>query len=435
MSLYTTLVYLHEQIGEDFQFLTADDLFVVIQQWRGIVFFIQSNDAKFQDVMRLQLQVIREVLMFLFGVKFDSVMRRNILLQNRVVFAQYVDAYLAACRSDYLALVNAARPDPRFPHLAEQFIEASSQLLPEFDLNLLSCVIFHSHSLVARFTVPGAVMFDPETFAMLSIFERVEYESVAEPQDLHFSSAYVTSADNKTMKHKTAFLRIERTPLACTISSTRCAEDSPFVFLVVTQNAATSKREVRKAETQMKIVDFLTAITNRLMVSAALPPELPPAELIDDVLHYVVINRTSGHVWELPDDTAARRILEHRGLASEDEARDELARVRHQLAAYGMSAMLRGFTTMMWGELDYHFCYELRFEVESGDVLRPTQVFSPPPFNDDTGINYRLITDSLFQTDRLIVCLELFSVYAGTVQVKAALAANQRIFARFPRHR
>jgi hypothetical protein len=90
---------------------------------------------------------------------------------------------------------------------------------------------------------------------------------------------------------------------------------------------------------------------------------------------------------------------------------------------------------MMWGELDYHFCYELRFEDESGEVLRPTQVFSPPPFNDDTGINYRLITDSIFQTDKPIVCLELLAVYRGTVQVKAALASNQRIFAHFPHHR
>jgi hypothetical protein len=140
-------------------------------------------------------------------------------------------------------------------------------------------------------------------------------------------------------------------------------------------------------------------------------------------------------VWELPDYTGARRILEYGDLTSEEEARIELARVRRQLAAYGMSAMLRGFTTMMWGEMGYHFCYELRFEDESGEVLRPAQVFSPPPFNDDTGINYRLITDSLFQADRLIVCLELLAVYRGTVQVKTALAANQRLFAHAPRHR
>jgi hypothetical protein len=44
MTLRTTLVYLRGQMGEDFQFLIADDLFLVLQQWRGIVFFIQSND-------------------------------------------------------------------------------------------------------------------------------------------------------------------------------------------------------------------------------------------------------------------------------------------------------------------------------------------------------------------------------------------------------
>jgi hypothetical protein len=86
------------------------------------------------------------------------------------------------------------------------------------------------------------------------------------------------------------------------------------------------------------------------------------------------------------------------------------------------------------GELDYHFWYELRFEDESGEVLRPTTVFSRPPCNDDMGINDRLVTDSLFQTDRLIVCLELLAVYRGTVQVKAAIAANPWLFAHFGRH-
>jgi hypothetical protein len=46
------------------------------------------------------------------------------------------------------------------------------------------------------------------------------------------------------------------------------------VFLVVTQNSTTGKREARKAKPHMNIVDFLTAITSTLMEAA--PPELQP---------------------------------------------------------------------------------------------------------------------------------------------------------------
>jgi hypothetical protein len=166
------------------RYTTADDAFVVIQRWWVIIFFIQSHDAKFQDMKRPQ-----------FGAKFDSALRRNILLQNRVVVVQYVDAYLSACDSDCIGAVNAVRPEHCFPELVDRFLDESSRLLPEFDLNLLSCVMFQAYRPVARFTAPEAVRFDPETFAMLSVFERVEYESVGEPQHRHFSSASVTSAD------------------------------------------------------------------------------------------------------------------------------------------------------------------------------------------------------------------------------------------------
>jgi hypothetical protein len=46
----------------------------------------------------------------------------------------------------------------------------------------------------------------------------------------------------------------------------------------------------------MKIVDFLTAITKRQIGSVVLPRQLQPDELINDVIHYVVIDRTDGSV-------------------------------------------------------------------------------------------------------------------------------------------
>jgi hypothetical protein len=265
---------------------------------------------------------------------------------------------------------------------------------------------------------------------MLTIFERVEYQTIDQPPNEEFSSAYVTSVDNRSMKHKTAFLRIERTPVACTISSTRCALDSPFVILVVTQSGAVSER---KSEIQMRIVDFLTAATSRLpnVVPRAGPP---PVALLEDVLHYVVIDRTRGTVWELPEETSVRLLQEYLAIENEAEAEEEARRVKDSLAAYGTTGMMRGFTTMMWGEITYQFCYELRFEDETGGQMRPTQVFSPPPFNDDTGLNYRLIADSLFQSDRRITCLELFAVYKGEIQVKQAIAADQALFEMFKRY-
>lgn len=407
-------------MGEDFQFFTADDLFVVLQQWRGMLFYIQSNDPSRQEVMRLQLQKIREILIFLFGTKFDSVMKRNISIPKRQVFAKYVDTYLSACEKDYLYLVNALRVDDDSENIGNTFLQSAAAHLPDFPINLLTCVLFNDHKIVARFNVPNTVEFDPDTYSMLSVFERVEYDEVTNDKD-SFNSAFVGSPENSTMKHKNGFLRIERTPVACALSSTRCSFKSPFVLLAVTQNAKMQQ------ETQDNIRGFLKSVTDDLM-NASFPEREPkPVEILDDLLHYVVINRTSGDVWELPEDLTIRMFRDRLGL-SESDAKTEMQKVKSHLSAYGMSAMVRGYTMMMRGEFKYQFCYEMRFEDSEGNVMKPTQVFSPPPFNDDTGINYKLISDTIFQTDENITCIELFSVYRGKIQAKAAMAANQQLF-------
>jgi len=115
MSLRTTLVYLKNQLDEDFRFFCSGDLIVVLQQWREKLFFMQTNESKSEEILRMQLQSIREILIFLFGTKFESVMRRNISLAKRQVFSYYIDKYVKLSKEDYLPLINALRfhPDSR----------------------------------------------------------------------------------------------------------------------------------------------------------------------------------------------------------------------------------------------------------------------------------------------------------------------------------
>lgn len=429
LPLVGLVLWLKRQMQEDFQFFTAGDLFVVLQQWRDIVFFIQSKDARKHEVMRLQLQKVREILIFLFGSEFDSVMKNNISLKKRQLFAQYVDSYLAACESDYIYLLNALRIDDDCKKLGQWFMEVTKSISPEFQMDMLSCILFHNHSIVARFAVPGAVQFEPESYSLLSVLEMVEYETVEEVnKGTRFDPHYVCAPDNPTMKRKNAHLRMEHTPVCCTLTSTRLAHQSPFVMLVVTRN------QKIQPETQAMIVEFMKTVAERLMENPMPEPEPEAYELPVDLLHYVVVNRTSGDVMELPNDMCVRLFQERCGLTEEDAVK-EAARVKNHLAAYGMSAMVRGFTMMMRGEFNYQFCYEMRFENEDHELMKPTQVFTPPPFNDDTGINYQLITDTIFQSAEHVTCIELFSVYVGKIQVKTAMASNQFIYEMYQKSR
>lgn len=471
MSLRATLVYLHEQLGEDFQFFTADDLFIVLQQWRGMLFFIQTNDARFQDVMRLQLQTIREVLIFLFGPKFESVMKRSISMDKRKIFSQYVDSYLSLCQEDYIYLLNSIRVDSDSKELSDHFIQSISSTVSNFDINILNVTLFDGNKIVAHYDSPAAAKIDPETLLNLSIFEKVEYSDVnieSNDSDImidneisssrNFDPEFVKSSNNTTLKHKNAFLRIQRSPVCCLLSSSRLSERSPYIILVTTQNLKITD------ELRSSILQFITTIT--LLMSQFKPPipEEKPIQVMEELIHYILIDRTHCTVWELPLDLSTGFLIDHlsqlknsndnkdddsgnnadnqnsensEGEAGEDDDNDDdleseafelMQKLTMQMAAYGMTAMMKGYTTMMWGEQDYQFCYELRFEDEKGELLRPTHVFSPPPFNDDNGVNYGLITSSIFPNTDGVTCLELLSIYRGGVLAKSVMAANDALF-------
>jgi hypothetical protein len=284
----------------------------------------------------------------------------------------------------------------------------------------------------------NTITLDIETFSILTIFEKVEYSEISEedPHAMLFDPTFIAQPDNSTKRQKTAFLRIAGTPVACTLSSTRCSATSPFTILVISENTSAARPDASRADVQEQIVKFLVTTAGNLLVGQSFSAAVSQtSEKLDDfLLHYLVIDRTHGEIWECPSETTFRLFCEAFP-GREEEMRVEVKRVLTQLTAYGMSAMMRGCTTMMWGELDYQFCYELRFEDENGQVMEPTHVFTPPEFDDDKGSNYGLICDTLFQGHGKVTCLELMSVYRGKIQVKSAMGANQKLFRLFKQRR
>lgn len=424
MSLRTTLLYLREQLKEDFQYFTAGDQFVVLQQWRGMLFFIQTTDVASLELLRLTLQTIREILIFLFGKKFESVMRRNISLSKRLVFSQYVDSYLALAEYDYIYLLNSIRIDHESSEIGAFFLQEADAIASNFDIHLLSVVIFNDHKIVTRYEPQGKLKLDPETYTILSVFEKVEYQTLENPIKVaEFNPDYVKSANNNSMKHKNAFLRLERTPVACTLSSSRSTENSSFVILAVTQNAKVPD------EMREKIVDFISSIASRLSSLIIIPQPSIEIETYPCLIHYILLDRTNGRVWEYPIEESLIAIESNLSPEQTESPEEIFKSLTKRLSVHGMTAMMKGFTTMMWGELDYQFCYELRFVDQNGEFMKPEQVFIPPPFNDDNGINYKLITNSIFQTEENVTCLELFSVFVGAIPVKSTLSINSSLFA------
>ena len=425
MTLLTTISYLKEQLDEDFQFFRAGDLFVVLQQWRGMLFFVQTNEGLGAEILRFLLQTTREILIFLFGTRFENVMRRNISISKRHVYARYIDTYLNLCNLDHRFLLNALRYTNDAEEIQKFFIDKITPVPVDIPVKLISVLLMESHEIRTHFKNTRAVRLEPETISLLQIFVKVEFPDIDEtydPNAIQFDPEYVKSG--ASAKHKSAFLRIERTPVGCTLSLARCAEHSKTIIVVVTQNTKMPVPVQKQINVYMsEVCAFLGSLTFPKYVP-------PPTKWHEELLHFIIINRTEGDVWEMPYEDSLKQIMEYKH-SDENLAKQTFHTITRKMASYAFNAMMHGYTTMMWGELDYQFCYEIRFLNDDDEDLLPTHVFTPPSFDDDNGVSYGLIVNSVFPSESGVRCFELLSIFRPSVRPKEAMEANDDLFKQF----
>lgn len=425
MTLLTTITYLKEQLNEDFQFFRAGDLFIVLQQWRGMLFFVETNEDFGAEVLRFILQTSREILIFLFGTKFESVMRRNISLSKRQVFARYVDTYLKLCQDDHHFLLSTLRYTDDSHELQHYFLEKVPPVPKDVPIKLNAVFLFIGNEIAVHFKNPKASVLEPEIISLIQIFVHVEFPEIngeTKCEGKRFDSSYVKIDTNP--KHKGAFLRLARTPVGCTLSCSKCAEKSDSIIVVISENTKIP------IPVQKQINEYMGNLCNFL---SGMPKiEIPPTTSIynEDLLHFIAINRTEGDIWEMPFDQSLEAIMNYHNI-DKQAAVAKYRQLTRKMASYAFNAIMHGYTTMMWGSLDYQFCYQLRFKNDDNEILQPSHIFTPPSFDDDNGVTYGLIANSVFPNQNGVRCFELLSIFRSTVKPKEAMEVNDQLFTDF----
>ena len=428
LTLWSMLQYLKRELNEETRFFRSDDKLVVLQQWRDTLFVIETTENYSAEVLRMLLQTSREILIFLFGAKFEHVMGTSISLAKRQVFAKYVETYIKMCSNSYLALIGTILYDTDNNVLSESFAKCCQEIVPKYSqLNIFSLILFNNNNILSVYTPKESpTKLDPETLHILQIFEKVEYEELDdESLEIDLASLDPEYVENN-QRARIAFLRVQRIPIACSLFCTRLSATSPLVLLIVTQSVKLTD------EMRTEITKLETEVTQSLSSLVIVEPPPNPVEVLENLIHYVVIDRTNGTVMELPVDVSLTLLRRYIDLESDENANEYLFDIKKRLSSYSMTAMMKGYTTMIWGEMDLQFCYQLKFRDENGNDVKPTQVFEAPPFQDDNGVNYGLIASSLFpDSSSHISVYEVLSIYNGTTQIREVELVNQTIFNQF----
>lgn len=429
LTLWSTLQYLKRELNEEVRFFRSGKKFVVLQQWRDTLFVVETTEDYSPEVLRMLLQTTREILIFLFGQKFESVMGTSISLTKRQVFAKYIETYLNMCKNSYLSLIGVTLNDTENIELGSCFNQCCEHVSSKYNINLISMILFNNHSILSIYTNSSCqTKIDPETLHILQIFEMVEFSDEKNCEELDPKQISPEFVENN-QRTRVAFLRIERCPVGCTLSCFRLGENSPLVLLCITQNVKLSD-EMRQSIKQMS-----SEMAKNLSLLVLAPPVQTPVEVVEGLIHSVVIDRSGETVMELPPDVSLTLLKRYVEFENESDAEACLFDIKKRLSSYAMSAMMKGFTSMIWGEMDLQFSYQLKFRDENGIELMPTQVFQAPSFDDDNGVNYSLIASSLFPESRNpIRVYEILTIYSGTTQVRDVYSGNQAIFSLFLRN-
>jgi len=419
MTLLTTLSYMKEQMKEDFNYYVSGDMLIVLEYWKGMLFMTKTKLNIGFEVMKDFIAHLRSILVFLFGIKYENFMRRNISCTKRQVFAKYVDSYIEMVSGSPRYLLRTITCSDIGPSFKRMIADSNIPNFPDNGGRLLSIVLFSHTDFLCQVAFTKESTLDPETILILQLFLRIE---TAEDERL----GYQTPFDAESMpelKHKRANIKIGDTISSCTLSYSQCGSVSPYYVVAITENSKITP------ECQQQIREYLIGFIRHIkgIYRAPMPISIP--SFSDELIYYVAINRTTGFTWELPKSTSMSLISLYEIIDFSTAANQRYDSILSQLITYSESAISNGFFTMMWGEDDYQYCYQLLFENIDGELVLPLSPINSK--NNDNFSKYKSIVDCCFNGDQTIRCSEIISVYRSSIQIEEANLSNQLIYAYF----
>jgi hypothetical protein len=410
LTIINSVAFLQQNFGETVNVFRAGDKVVVLQQWNGILFVLSSDDKSPQGLLRFLLQMVKDIAVFLFGPHFETfISSKNIVRALREVFAKYVEKLFDVVNHDYKVLSMIQDYDQCSQRLAQylrprlSYTEISSSSSAGF----IECILFKRHRIVGRFSKQGARVLSPSDIFLISLLEKIEFGAIAMSD-----SARIESPDPSKVVNKKVHLYMDGVAQQGFMSEVQFGPDSPYL-LITALNAQPS------GETDA-LVSGLAAQFAALMV--AFPPDptpLLPTFQITGMLHYLLINRTTGEYRESDrvetDDAEGRKQT----LLFE--------RIRRRMITCATQALLEGYLSQIRNEMIFQYTWELKFVTAKGQPLIPGEAMRSTRFAE-AGISYSKIASDFFGTDTDVTVYELMTVYLGVVNTKDVLDANRHLF-------
>jgi len=406
LTLINSIAFLEENFKEGILSFSAEKQIVVLQMWNGLLFSISTSSNLSEELLRYILQIIRDTAVFLLGPHYENMMAKSIVASLRDIFSRYVEKYLNLFANDYKAALYLADYDIIDPKVT-QMLKDSIKFDANNDESLIEVILFKNHKIAKRFPKNENRILETSDVFLISMFEQLEF-----PGDFKNESDIIIPEQNQII-NKGAFIRIDGQPQQGLLSSVRFGSKSQFVAIFVFKGNQLTQENKERTYVQMSQVA-------QSLISSQITTAIRPTFQITGLLHYILINRTTGEFFDPHFITSSKGELEQKNLAL-------MEKMKRRMVSIGMSSHINGYPSMIRNEMILQYTYDIIFiNVKKQKEVTP-KLFNAADFSE-IGVSYKIATKNAFGDDSEIHCYELMTVYLGAMNTGDVIKANSQLF-------
>ena len=400
LTLINSIAFLQENFRESVQSFQAEDQIVVMQMWNGLLFAITSKNTVSEPLLKIILQVMKDIAVFLFGPQFHTVMcSKSISGALREIYARYLETYFSLCNQDCKFTIMLPQMDHTFVKLTQQFKELIKNEAGIVDESFLEGILFNNHRVISRFAKNENSMLELNDIFQLSLLEQVEFSTAK------------NSPEAFTMTIKGANVRVDGTMQNCILASGKLG---PFFLIMLYKR----NQQQQFTQEQKDKLEALSAAISRTILAFTEVKKPPVPYQITGLLHYILINRTTGEIYESQPHPDSKHEPEPKWLALLDK-------LKRTMTSIGMSAIVNGNSCVIRNEMIFQYTYDLVFVRKQKEIM-PKTLLQPVNF-EKGGLSYKSIVSETISEDNT-TCFEMMTVYLGVMNTCDVIKANAYLF-------
>ena len=400
MTIYHIAKYVKETFDSGLNYLYGNDQTIVFQSWNDILFLVCGKN-KSPEFLRYQLEIIKNIAIFMFGIHFETNMLTLIDLRTCNLFANYVDKYLELAERFCQIPFGIVEYSPIHRSLTSDISRDVPNSEIPHQLIFVEEIILKDHKVISR---TNNCVIDSMSFLMLFLTAYVNYDDLCHCTSDDVDIEY-TKLDSSYV-YKKGFIKIDGTLSQYYICTTRFGERSPYVAIHVSKSI--------EPQDLLHSIVYLFAGTVIQNMDRAAPPCIP---IVPGTVRYVLVNRTNVESWD------------HKMCGMDKDNEELMDMLLSSMKSKVFEALARGYHSLMWYDGLFLFYYQQIFARPSGAVVQVKEK------NNFTGrmvnLDPQYLAKKMCPDEKTVHVFDVYAIFLKTISPKDANNISKRYFMDF----